>query len=112
LQVYSWPFPHPLTRSQRENFARGATISSPEFITSLPTDILPAADMEVALVKCKEKSISEAMKADGARLVETHGAFGFPWMVVHRSGGTVASFFGSDRFSNMAWWYVSLLQTL
>jgi hypothetical protein len=62
--------------------------------------------MEVALVKCKEKSISEAMKADGTRLVETHGAFGFPWMVVHPSDGEVACFFGSDRFPNMAWWYV------
>jgi glutathione S-transferase kappa 1 len=60
--------------------------------------------MEVALVKYKEKSLSEVMKAECASLVETHGAFGFPWMVVHRADGEVVSFFGSDRFSNMAWW--------
>ena len=47
------------------------------------------------------------MKAESTAIVETHGAFGFPWMVVHRSDGEVACFFGSDRFSNMAWWYVS-----
>ncbi|KIM26898.1 hypothetical protein M408DRAFT_174971 [Serendipita vermifera MAFF 305830] len=88
----------------KENFQVGTALSSPDFVASLPTDILPAADMEVALVKSKEKRISELMKAESTNLVETHGAFGFPWMVVHRSDGEVACYFGSDRFANMAWW--------
>jgi glutathione S-transferase kappa 1 len=96
--------PHPLTNQQRENFVRGTPLSSPNFIMSLPTCILPVAEMEIALAKYKDKDISEVMKAESANLVETHGAFGFPWMVVHRSDGEVACFFGSDRFSNMAWW--------
>ena len=93
-----------LTCHQKENFEHGTLLSSPNFVTSLPTNILPAAEMEVALVKYKEKSLSETMKTECTSLVETHGAFGFPWMVVHRADGEVVSFFGSDRFSNMAWW--------
>lgn len=67
--------------------------------------------MEQALEKYKEKRISELMKAETTALVETYGAFGCPWMVVHRSDGEVAYFFGSDRFANMAWWFVQLLHS-
>jgi glutathione S-transferase kappa 1 len=68
--------------------------------------------MEEALVKFKDKSISDAMKAESAALVKEHGAFGFPWIVITRDpasnpiadGENTACFFGSDRFTNISWW--------
>ncbi|PVG02536.1 thioredoxin-like protein [Serendipita vermifera] len=97
----------------RENFAVNTALSSPSFITSLPSSILSPEEMKDALVKFKDKSVSDTMKAEAAALVKDYGAFGFPWIVVSRNPTTVnpaadgestTCFFGSDRFSNIAWW--------
>jgi len=62
--------------------------------------------MEQALQNYKSKSVTDIMKAESVRVVEKYDAFGFPWMVVKRADGEEASFWGSDRFENMSWWYV------
>jgi glutathione S-transferase kappa 1 len=51
-----------------------------------------------------KQRITDLMKKESAKLVEDYDAFGFPWMVIERSDGDIQSFFGSDRFSNIAWW--------
>ncbi|CAG8585737.1 14518_t:CDS:2 [Acaulospora colombiana] len=100
---------------QRENFVVNTALSSPSFITSLPSSILSKQEMEEALLKFKDKSVSNAMKAESTALVQEYGAFGFPWIVVTRNptainpaadGDSTACFFGSDRFANIAWWCV------
>ncbi|KAG8759795.1 Glutathione S-transferase kappa 1 [Serendipita sp. 396] len=86
----------------QENFVKNTPLSSPEFVTSLPPSILSQDEMKVAL--SKSKSVTEKMKAEVEALVNEHQAFGFPWIVVKRDDGQVESWFGSDRFSNIAWW--------
>ncbi|GAA5870028.1 hypothetical protein JCM3774_004340 [Rhodotorula dairenensis] len=59
------------------------------------------------------KRIAEAMNSDkiknlvkeeSAKLVADGGAFGFPWIVVSRDDGQERSFFGADRFEQIAYW--------
>ncbi|PVG02535.1 thioredoxin-like protein [Serendipita vermifera] len=97
----------------RENFVVNTALSSPSFITSLPSSILSKQEMEEALIKFKDKSVSNAMKSESTALVQDYGAFGFPWIIVTRNptavnpaadGDSTACFFGSDRFPNIAWW--------
>jgi hypothetical protein len=68
--------------------------------------------MEQALQNYKSKSLTDTMKEESARVVEKYDAFGFPWTVVTRADGEEASFWGCDRFENMAWWYVLANLTL
>ena len=90
-------------------------MSSPEFFTSLPIDIYPAQELAYAIQESQSsKKISEAMRKESNALVEEQGAFGFPWITVTRTtaqGETEsASWFGSDRFSNISWWYVYIFE--
>lgn len=82
-------------------------LSDPSFTTSLiTTGLIPREQAEKALENYKDKRISELMKTESTALVENYHAFGFPWMVIERSDGQIESFFGSDRFTNIAWWSV------
>lgn len=49
------------------------------------------------------------MRSEVAEIVEKYRTYGLPWIVVQRpKDGEVAWWFGSDRFHNIAWWYVQL----
>ncbi|GAA5923587.1 uncharacterized protein JCM15063_003697 [Sporobolomyces koalae] len=51
----------------------------------------------------KSSENKEALKSEATDLVQTGGAFGFPWIIVEKEqGGEKHSFFGADRFEHIA----------
>ncbi|KAG8802667.1 hypothetical protein FRC16_009020 [Serendipita sp. 398] len=114
----------------RENFVVNTPISSPAFLTSLLNTTattangnvgirsLSQADLQQAIAESQSnKAIAELMRTEAKHLVDTHGAFGFPWIVLRKptsvsaapyassnEGEETESWFGSDRFANISWW--------
>lgn len=88
-------------------FAAHIKPSDAAFLQSLCSQ-RPALLSQDRLDDLMQWSVDPANKkrlADEAEeLVKAHGAFGMPWIVVQRADGETASWFGSDRFGNIAWW--------
>ncbi|KZV87041.1 thioredoxin-like protein [Exidia glandulosa HHB12029] len=88
-------------------FGAHAKPSEAVFLHTLCTGTHPLLTQEQlnnALQRSVEPSNKKRVIDEVEDLVKTHGAFGMPWIVVHRPSGETASFFGSDRFGNIAWW--------
>ncbi|GAA5827938.1 hypothetical protein JCM11251_005655 [Rhodosporidiobolus azoricus] len=78
-------------------------VIKPENVAKLATSLLPAGDAEEVLQAAASTDIEEKLKAEAADLVKS-GAFGFPCIVVEKDDGEKRSFFGSDRFEQIAFW--------
>lgn len=78
--------------------------SSPAFLGSLTPDLVPEDKFPAIIARSQTQELKDLVKAEAAALVNDYGAFGFPWIVIRRADGTTASWFGSDRFANIAWW--------
>ncbi|GAA5834887.1 hypothetical protein JCM3766R1_002031 [Sporobolomyces carnicolor] len=56
----------------------------------------------------QSSEIKDALKNEAAQLVNKDGAFGFPWIIVEKEGGSSSSgkrsFFGADRFEHIAFY--------
>jgi glutathione S-transferase kappa 1 len=107
---------------QIEMFDRETSSSSPAFLQSLTPALIPEEKLAAIIARSQSQEIKDCLKIESAALVNDYGAFGFPWIIVRRSDGATASFFGkplctnsddtpqpkrltgSDRFANMAWW--------
>ncbi|EJD48961.1 thioredoxin-like protein [Auricularia subglabra TFB-10046 SS5] len=76
--------------------------TSPEFFAGLVPGVFSEAQLKQLLAKANAKENKEGLKGDAQALVEEHGAFGFPWIVVHMPDGRKESFFGADRMEAMA----------
>ncbi|KAG9098738.1 Glutathione S-transferase kappa 1 [Ceratobasidium sp. 370] len=87
-----------------EMFGREVNPSSPAFLQSLVPTFVPEEKFSAIIARSQSQENKDRLKTESAALVDEHGAFGFPWMIVRRADDATASFFGSDRFSNMAWW--------
>lgn len=74
------------------------------FLGVLAPSLLTNAKLEQLIAKSVEPENKKRLADEAAALVQTHGAFGFPWIVVQRADGAQESWFGSDRFGNIAWW--------
>ncbi|GAA5909353.1 hypothetical protein JCM6882_000961 [Rhodosporidiobolus microsporus] len=75
----------------------------PENLPKVASTCLPKSDIDELLQLASSNGIKEKLKSESAAVVE-EGAFGFPWIVVERDDGQKRSFFGSDRFEQMAFW--------
>ncbi|CEH15121.1 GLUTATHIONE S-TRANSFERASE KAPPA [Ceraceosorus bombacis] len=103
-------------RSSADHDAYAWTLMDASWISSKPVvkaeDILeavkhvgliPQAELEEILKKAQTKEAKDKLNEESKRLVEDQGAFGMPWFIVKRaSDGKTASFFGSDRFEQIA----------
>ncbi|KAF8607996.1 putative glutathione s-transferase kappa 1 [Ceratobasidium sp. AG-I] len=87
-----------------EMFDRETHPSDPAFLQSLTPGLVPEETFRAVVARSQTQEIKDCLKSESAALVAERGAFGFPWMVVRRADGATTSFFGSDRFANMAWW--------
>ncbi|KAJ1308744.1 hypothetical protein OPQ81_004435 [Rhizoctonia solani] len=85
-------------------FSKGTPTSDPAFLGSLIPDLIPEDKFKEVLARSGSQEIKDLVKVESAALVKDYGAFGFPWIIVRRADGITTSFFGSDRFANMAWW--------
>ncbi|GAA6041553.1 hypothetical protein JCM8097_004261 [Rhodosporidiobolus ruineniae] len=78
----------------------------PSSIPTLLQSVFPSSPDEAKAVF--ELSTSELikgkLKSESEAVVEKEGAFGFPWIVIERDDGQKRSFFGSDRFEQIAFW--------
>ncbi|CAE6404917.1 unnamed protein product [Rhizoctonia solani] len=87
-----------------EIFEKERPPSDAAFLECLIPDLIPEVKFKEVLARSGSQEIKDLVKAESAALVKDYGAFGFPWIIVRRADGTTTSFFGSDRFANMAWW--------
>ncbi|CAE6397482.1 unnamed protein product [Rhizoctonia solani] len=87
-----------------EMFSKETPPSDPAFFGSLIPDLIPEDKFKEVLARSGSQEIKDLVKTESAALVKDYGAFGFPWIIVRRGDGITRSFFGSDRFANMAWW--------
>ncbi|GAA5909388.1 hypothetical protein JCM6882_000968 [Rhodosporidiobolus microsporus] len=75
----------------------------PENLPKVAAMCLPKSNIEELLQLASSNGIKEKLKSESAAVVK-EGAFGFPWIVVERDDGQKRSFFGSDRFEQIAFW--------
>jgi glutathione S-transferase kappa 1 len=54
------------------------------------------------LAKADSQSVKDELTKFTTEAVETYGAFGAPWILVHFEDGSSESFWGSDRFEAIA----------
>ncbi|CAE7190607.1 unnamed protein product [Rhizoctonia solani] len=87
-----------------ELFGKETPPSDPAFLECLVPDLIPEVKFKEIVARSGSQEIKDIVKFESAALVKDYGAFGFPWIIVRRADGTANSFFGSDRFANMAWW--------
>ncbi|QRV72441.1 DSBA-like thioredoxin domain protein [Ceratobasidium sp. AG-Ba] len=87
-----------------EMFDRETNPASPAFLRSLVPALVPEDKFSAIIARSQSQEIKDCLKTESAALVNEYGAFGFPWIIVRGADGATASFFGSDRFANMAWW--------
>ncbi|CAE6442087.1 unnamed protein product [Rhizoctonia solani] len=87
-----------------EIFSKETSPSDPSFLGCLIPDLIPGDKFKEVLAHSGSQEIKDLVKSESAALVKDYGAFGFPWIIVRRADGATNSFFGSDRFANMAWW--------
>ncbi|CEL59641.1 Glutathione S-transferase kappa 1 OS=Mus musculus GN=Gstk1 PE=1 SV=3 [Rhizoctonia solani AG-1 IB] len=87
-----------------EMFSKETPPSDPAFFGSLIPDLISEDKFKEILARSGSQEIKDLVKTESASLVKEYGTFGFPWIIVRRGDGSTGSFFGSDRFANMAWW--------
>ncbi|CUA70111.1 Glutathione S-transferase kappa 1 [Rhizoctonia solani] len=87
-----------------EMFSGERSPSDPGFLGCLVPDLISEDKLKQVIARSGSQEIKDLVKTESAALVKDYGAFGFPWIIVRRGDGTTNSFFGSDRFGNMAWW--------
>lgn len=83
--------------------------NNPAFLQTLADDpgLLSQKTFDGILERSTSADNKERMVVEIEQLVQNHDAFGFPWIICHRKqDGKTESFFGSDRMSNIAWWFV------
>jgi glutathione S-transferase kappa 1 len=68
--------------------------SSPAFLNSLTPGLIPEDTFSAVVARSQTQEIKDLIKIESAALVNSYGAFGFPWIIVRRADGAIASFFG------------------
>ncbi|CAE6474173.1 unnamed protein product, partial [Rhizoctonia solani] len=92
-------------RNEREIVRASSACNAVKLLPCQLVSILSAKTdrFKEILARSGSQEIKDLVKAESAALVKDCGAFGFLWIIVRRADGTTTSFFGSDRFANMAW---------
>ncbi|GAA5841743.1 hypothetical protein JCM11251_007071, partial [Rhodosporidiobolus azoricus] len=75
----------------------------PSNLPSVASAFLPKSDIDELMQMATSNVIKDKLKDESGQLVK-EGAFGFPWIIVERDDGQKRSFFGSDRFEQLAFW--------
>ncbi|GAA5981174.1 hypothetical protein JCM11641_003135 [Rhodosporidiobolus odoratus] len=66
--------------------------------------LFPPEDIKELLDLSVSAPLKAKMRKESEEVVHEKGSFGFPWMMIERDDGQKRSFFGSDRFEQMAFW--------
>ncbi|KAG8681725.1 hypothetical protein FRC09_017292, partial [Ceratobasidium sp. 395] len=76
-----------------EMFDHEISPTSPGFLQSLVPTLVPEEKFSAIIARSQSQEIKDCLKTESAALVNDHGAFGFPWMIVRRADGATLSFF-------------------
>ncbi|KZW02923.1 thioredoxin-like protein [Exidia glandulosa HHB12029] len=77
--------------------------TKPEFFACLVPSVFSEQQLQDLLAKSASTENKNGLKSDTETLVEEHGAFGFPWIIVHMPDGHKEAFFGADRMESMSY---------